>query len=101
MLDIRYLLMKPIHTMGGHSRNTEENVSLPVLQQAAMNDVRKHRPDIHILVTHIATWNKPSLSGDQRAGYKITRMELSIVLFGYHRKFGLAKPIPTELVMNF
>lgn len=71
-----------------------------VLQQAINNHVRANRPDIQNIVTHVATWNKASLSGDQRAGYKITRLELTIVILGFHRKLILKKPIPADLILR-
>lgn len=58
----------------------------PALQQFIMDYVRLNRPDIHILITHVAVWNQPSLSGDQRAGYRVKRRELSIIFLGFHRK---------------
>lgn len=60
--------------------------TLPVIQQAIMNYVRQHQKDIRKLVTHVATRNKASLSGDQRSGYIIIRRELTIVIFGFHHK---------------
>lgn len=61
----------------------------PTIQQTIFNYLRKKRPDIRHVITHVATWNKASLAGDQRAGYRITSRELSIVFWGYHRKFKL------------
>jgi RimJ/RimL family protein N-acetyltransferase len=74
--------------------------SMPIIQQAIMDWVRKNRPDIHALVTHVATWNMPSLAGDQKAGYVILRLERTIVLFGYHRKQILKRPVPAELIVK-
>lgn len=72
----------------------------PFLQQAIKNYVRKNRPDIRTLVTHIATWNKASLSGFQWAGYKIIRQESKIVIFGFHKVIPLNKQIPADLIMQ-
>ena len=73
---------------------------MPVIQQAIINHVRKNRPDIQNIVTHVATWNKASLSGDQKAGYIIIRLERTIVVFGIHKKQILDKKIPPELIMH-
>jgi RimJ/RimL family protein N-acetyltransferase len=70
------------------------------IQQSIIKYVRECRPDIRNIVTHVATWNKASLSGDQRAGYKIVGIERTIVLFGIHRKQRLNKKIPQELIFN-
>jgi hypothetical protein len=71
-----------------------------VIQQAINDYVRENRPDIRNIVTHVATWNKSSLSGDQRAGYRIVRLELTMVLFGFHRKLILKEPVPADLIMH-
>jgi hypothetical protein len=63
--------------------------ALPFIQQAVFNYVRENHPEIQFIVTHVAAWNKPSLAGDQRAGYLITRRDLSVVIFGFHKKFAL------------
>ncbi|MBK6710278.1 MAG: hypothetical protein IPG51_08100 [Chloroflexi bacterium] len=76
------------------------NRTMPVIQQAIINHVRKNRPDIQNIVTHVATWNKASLSGDQKAGYIISRLERTIVVFGIHKKQILDKKIPPELIMH-
>jgi hypothetical protein len=61
----------------------------PVIQQAIFDYVRQNRPEIRKLITHVATWNKASTSGDTRAGYVIVRKDLSVVILGFHRKFPL------------
>ena len=76
------------------------NRVLPVLQQAIFAYVRVNRPDICSIATHVAIWNKASLSGDQRAGYKITRLERTIVLLGFHKKVPLNREIPNDLIMH-
>lgn len=73
---------------------------LPVIQQVVMGHVRGHYKEINRLVTHVAVWNKPSLSGDQRAGYIIRRLERTIMILGIHRKQVLARKIPADLFMH-
>lgn len=73
---------------------------LPVIQQAIMNHARGHHKEIRSLVTHVAVWNKPSLSGDQRAGYIIRRLERTVMILGIHRKQVLSDEIPAELIMH-
>lgn len=72
----------------------------PVIQQTIMKYVRSHHAHIQTLVTHVATWNKSSLSGDQRAGYVIRCLERTIMILGIHRKQVLAAKVPAELVMH-
>jgi RimJ/RimL family protein N-acetyltransferase len=62
---------------------------LPAIQQAIFHYLRQNRSDIRNVVTHVATWNKASLAGDQRAGYRVTGHELSLIAFGYHWKIRL------------
>jgi len=76
------------------------NRTMPVIQQAITNFVREKRTDIKNIVTHVAPWNKASLSGDQRAGYIITRIERIIIIMGIHKKQILDVEIPSELVMH-
>ena len=59
---------------------------LPVIQQAIMSYVRKNRPDIENIVTHIAVKNRASIAGDQRAGYVVTKKEISFALFGWYKR---------------
>ncbi|GAB4403091.1 MAG: hypothetical protein OHK003_30780 [Anaerolineales bacterium] len=73
---------------------------LPVIQQSIMAYVRAHHRDIRTLVTHVAVWNKPSLSGDQRAGYIIRRLERTFIILGVHRKQVLSAIPPAELLMH-
>lgn len=73
---------------------------LPVIQQSIMDHVRGHCKEIRRLVTHVAVWNKSSLSGDQRAGYIIQHLERTIMILGIHRKQALAREIPADLVMH-
>lgn len=73
---------------------------LPAIQQAIMKYVREHRKEIRDLVTHVAVWNKPSLSGDQRAGYIIQCLERTIMVLGVHRKQRLNRVIPSDLIMH-
>lgn len=73
---------------------------LPAIQQTIMKYVRLHHPHIRTLVTHVAVWNKPSLSGDQRAGYVIRRLERTVMMLGVHRKQALAARIPADLLMH-
>jgi hypothetical protein len=73
---------------------------LPAIQQAIMTYVRTYHRDIRTLVTHVAVWNKPSLSGDQRAGYIILRLERTFMILGVHRKQVLSAKIPAELLMH-
>lgn len=73
---------------------------LPVIQQAVMGHVRGHHKEINKLVTHVAVWNKPSLSGDQRAGYVIRRLERTVMILGFHRKLVLAGEVPADLFMH-
>jgi hypothetical protein len=65
-----------------------------------MDWARKNRPDLHTLVTHVATWNMPSLVADQKAGYVIMRLERTVVLFGYHRKMILKQLVPAEIIVK-
>ncbi len=76
------------------------NRVMPFIQQSIFNHLRRERKDIRNIVTHVATWNKASLSGDQRAGYIITRLELIIVIFGFHRKLISNKEVPRDLIMH-
>ena len=62
---------------------------LPCLQQRIFMYIRNNHPEIRTVVTHVASWNKPSIKGDSRAGYMKKYLELSLVIFGYHRKFRL------------
>ena len=71
-----------------------------MLKQAIFNYMRKNRPEIRNLGTHVYTWNKASLLGNQRIGYKITRLELKIVIFGFHKVVPLNKQIPVNLIMR-
>lgn len=73
---------------------------LPVIQQTIMGYVREHHKEIQRLVTHVAVWNKASLSGDQRAGYIIQRLERTIMILGIHRKQVLPIEVPAELIMH-
>jgi len=73
---------------------------LPVIQQAIMTFVREQNKEIHRLVTHVATWNKASLSGDQRAGYIIQRLERTIMMMGIHRKTISDREIAPDLIMH-
>lgn len=73
---------------------------LPFIQQFIMAYVRTHFEHIHQLVTHVAVWNKPSLSGDQRAGYIIQRLERTIMILGIHRKQILDHVVPVDLFMH-
>jgi len=73
---------------------------LPAIQQAIMDYAREHHKEIHNLVTHVATWNKPSLSGDQRAGYVIQYLERTIMILGVHRKQRLNRVVPSDLIMH-
>jgi len=59
----------------------------PVIQQAIFDYVRINHSEIRRLITHVATWNKASTSGDTRAGYLIIRKDLSVVILGFHKKF--------------
>ena len=59
---------------------------LPAIQQAILRYVRKNRPEIEYIVTHIAVGNRASIAGDQRAGYVVTRKEISFALFGWYRR---------------
>ncbi|MFZ5884588.1 MAG: hypothetical protein ACOYYI_12485 [Chloroflexota bacterium] len=73
---------------------------LPVIQQSIMGYVRAHHANIRTLVTHVAVWNKPSLSGDQRAGYVLRRLERTVMILGVHRKQILSANIPAELLLR-
>lgn len=73
---------------------------LSAIQQAIMVYVRTHHTNIRSLVTHVAVWNRPSLSGDQRAGYIIKRLERTIMILGIHRKQVLSGKVPAELFMH-
>jgi RimJ/RimL family protein N-acetyltransferase len=59
---------------------------LPAIQQAIMRYVRENRPEIGSIVTHIALGNRASIAGDQRAGYVVTKKEISFALFGWYRR---------------
>lgn len=71
---------------------------LPALQLAAIQYTRNNRPDLKRIVTHITTWNKPSIAGDLRAGYEIVRKELGISIAGYHKKFVLSEEQTSKAV---
>lgn len=73
---------------------------LPAIQQSIMGYVRAHHANIQTLVTHVAVWNKPSLSGDQRAGYVIRRLERTVMILGFHRKQTLSAKVPAELLTH-
>jgi len=72
----------------------------PVIQQTIMDYVRDHHKEIRSLVTHVATWNKSSLSGDQLAGYVIQYLERTIMILGVHRKQRLNRVVPSDLIMH-
>jgi len=74
--------------------------ALPYIQQAIMDYVRAHHKDIRRLVTHVATWNKYSLFGDQRAGYIVRRLERTVMIFGIHTKQILDRDIPVDVIMH-
>lgn len=65
------------------------NRALPVIQQEISKYLIQNHSNLRRIVTHIAVWNEPSLSGYRRAGYRITRLEASVSLMGFHRKFKL------------
>ena len=75
------------------------NCVLGTIQQSIMAWVRTNQPGTRTLVTHVANWNMPSLTMDQKAGYVIVRQELLVVVLGYHKKFVLRTVIPTELIV--
>ena len=96
------LLMEETYTYDGWTfEKYRGKRTLPIIQQAIMNYVRQQHKDIRKLVTHVATWNKASLSGDQRAGYSITQRELTIVIFGFHRKINLKGKISADLMVHY
>lgn len=74
--------------------------TLTAIQQFIMRYVRAHHANIRTLVTHVAVWNKPSLSGDQRAGYVIQRLERTVMILGFHRKQALSAKVPAELLIH-
>lgn len=90
--DIGYSLsMDEAYTYDGWTyEEYRGNRALPFIQQGIMNYVRDSISNICTLVTHIAVWNGASISGDIRAGYVITRLELSVSIIGYHRKYFIA-----------
>ncbi len=59
---------------------------LPTLQQAVFNYIRINFPDKRVLIGHAASWNTPSISGQLKAGFTLVAKELSIVIFGFHKK---------------
>lgn len=75
------------------------NRVLAVIQQSIITWVRNNRQSIRTLVTHVADWNKPSLTMDQKADYMIIRQELLIVMLGYHKKIVLRDSIPPKLIV--
>lgn len=64
---------------------------LPALQQGVFNYLRQYYPKIRTLIGHASAWNKASIIGQQRSGLILVARELSIVIFGFHRKFHLSK----------
>jgi RimJ/RimL family protein N-acetyltransferase len=76
------------------------NGILPAIQQSITNYVRDYHPDIKNIVTHVANWNKASLSGDQKAGYRIVRQEQTIVFWGIHRKQIMDRTVLPKLFIN-
>jgi hypothetical protein len=63
---------------------------LPTLQQGVFQYLRANYPQIRILIGHAAARNKPSVTGQQRAGLILVAQELSLVFLGYHRKIRLS-----------
>lgn len=64
---------------------------LPALQQSVFTYVRENYPHIRTLIGHAAAWNKSSILGQQRSGLVLVARELSIVIFGFHRKIQLSR----------
>lgn len=72
-------------------REYRGNKILPAIQQVLFAYLREKRSDIHSIVTHIMTKNKPSIAGFKRAGYIITGQDLYVVILGYYACFRLKK----------
>jgi RimJ/RimL family protein N-acetyltransferase len=70
------------------------NWIMPAIQQAIFVYLREKHPDIHSVVTHIQTKNKPSIAGDKRVGYIITGQDLGFVILGYFASFRLIRYQP-------
>jgi hypothetical protein len=69
----------------------------PVLHYALQSNLKEQHPEIKRLVSHVATWNKKSYRGNLFAGCKITKLDLSIVFLGFHKKFTLKEyPVLAE-----
>ncbi|MBN1219968.1 MAG: hypothetical protein JXM69_13655 [Anaerolineae bacterium] len=59
----------------------------PTIKQAISDYLIEKRPDIRYIVSHVHTKNKPSIAGNQRAGYTIASRELTVICLGYARRF--------------
>jgi len=67
---------------------------LPALLHTTIQYTRSHHPEIRRLISHIATWNQPSVAGFTRAGYCIRKKEIGVSLFGYHKKWVISRRYP-------
>jgi hypothetical protein len=67
----------------------------PVLHKSLQIYIRDHYPEKKILLSHVATWNQASYKGNLLAGCNITKLEISFVLLGFHRKI-LIRNIPPK-----
>ena len=80
---------KAYHIDGWTFEDSRGKGILPSLQQAIFTYLRQYHPEISVLVGHVATWNKPSIKGYQKAGFTLMAKELSIVVLGKNFKFNI------------
>jgi len=74
------------------------NRIFPVIQQAIFDHVRENNPEIKRLLTQVATWNAASAIADQRAGYIILNVELSVIFIGYNKRFKIGYDLPPSIM---